>query len=300
MKRRNKGEGVPTNGGRWFLTYSDMITLLLALFIMLYSMSNIDAQKYKALGKGFQAAFHTAGNGGTGGGTGTATGSGVTLNQNGTFSVSSLSSGKSSTAKTNTTDALSEIFDILSDYVKQNNLQNEIELKNTGTYVQIHLKDIVLFNPNSAAMLDSSKPIMKEIETALAKVYDRIDHITISGHTADVVVDPAHSDELSWKLSTDRAVTVLNELIDYGLKENKLSIQGYAHYDPIATNSTTEGQAKNRRVEITIFKNPTTGTGATGRDKATMTTSGSSESSSSVSSQASSSSASASASAAKG
>ncbi|MCI1955096.1 MAG: flagellar motor protein MotB [Oscillospiraceae bacterium] len=270
MKLRKKPEDVPTNGSRWFLTYSDMITLLLALFIMLYSMSSINEKKYEAIAKSIRYAF----NGGTGTGTGTGGGTGsglpIVVGNASSAASGSTSSGKSPAVAGHSSDALSEIFDALSDYIQQNHLENEIGLENTGTYVQIHLKDVVLFNPNSAKMLSSSEPIMKEIEAALAKVYGRVDHITISGHTADVVVDPVHSDELSWQLSTDRAVTVLNELIRYGLSENKLSIQGYAHYDPIATNSTTEGQAKNRRVEITVFKNPTTGVGSTGRDKATM------------------------------
>ena len=265
MKRRKKANETPTNGGRWFLTYSDMITLLLALFLMLYSMSTVDAQKYKAMAVGFHSAFGT---GGTASGTGSGTGNayyyipGVT-----TTSSASSSLGK---VALRGEDALTEVYIILQNYITQNNLQNMIEVKDTGAYVQVHLKDIVLFNPNSATVLDSSKPILKEIETALSKVYSRIDHITISGHTADVVVDQQHSDAISWQLSTDRSVTVLNELIKNGLPENKLSIQGYAHYDPIATNSTAEGQAKNRRVEITIYKNPVVGTGATGRDKATL------------------------------
>ena len=87
-------------------------------------------------------------------------------------------------------------------------------------------------------------------------MYDKVDHITISGHTADVVVNSSKSGQISWKLSTDRAVTVLNSLTGYGLKEDKLSIQGYAHYDPIASNETEEGRAKNRRVEITVYKYP--------------------------------------------
>lgn len=263
--KRKKANDTPTNGGRWFLTYSDMITLLLALFLMLYSMSTVDAQKYKAMAAGFHSAFGT---GGTASGTGSGTGDayyyipGVTTSS----AVSSSLSGTGLRGE----DALTEVYVILENYITKNNLQNMIEVKDTGAYVQVHLKDIVLFNPNSATVLDSSKPILKEIETALSKVYSRIDHITISGHTADVVVDPQHSDAISWQLSTERSVTVLNELIKNGLPENKLSIQGYAHYDPIATNSTAEGQAKNRRVEITIYKNPVVGTGATGRDKATL------------------------------
>lgn len=281
MKKRKGTNDVPNNGGRWFLTYSDMITLLLALFIMLYAISNINAEKYKVVAKSFHSTFGTAG---TASGPGSGTGNayyyipGVTTSS----TVSSSLGGTGLRGE----DALTEVYVILENYITQNNLQNMIEIKDTGAYVQVHLKDIVLFNPNSATVLDSSKPILKEIETALSKVYSRIDHITISGHTADVVVDQQHSDAISWQLSTERSVTVLNELIKNGLPENKLSIQGYAHYDPIATNSTAEGQAKNRRVEITIYKNPVVGTGATGRDKATLASEASSSSPSSATSSA--------------
>ena len=266
------------------MTYSDMITLLLALFILLYSISNVDAQKYKLVAQSFRNAFGTGTGQGTGSGTGSGTGDaffyipGVTASSAVSGSKPLTGSGKVGE------DALTEVYVILENYIKQNGLQGMIEVKDTGAYVQVHLKDIVLFSPNSPVILENSKPIVKEIEIALSKVYDRIDHITISGHTADVVVDPQHSDALSWQLSTDRAVTVLNELIKNGLPEKKLSIQGYAHYDPIATNSTAEGQAQNRRVEITIYKNPIVGTGATGREKSTLASSDSTSPVSSASS----------------
>lgn len=269
MRKRKSPQDTPTNGGRWFLTYSDMITLLLALFLMLYSMSNVDAQKYKAIATGFHNTFGTAAGSGTGSGTGNA----YYYIPGVTTSTAPSGSGAVTLSEKNAADALTEVYVILQNYIRQNDLENEIEIKDTGAYVQVHLKDVVLFNANSATMLDSSKPIIREIETALSKVYGRIDHITISGHTADVVVDPQHSDAISWQLSTDRAVTVLNELIRNGLPEQKLSIQGYAHYDPIATNSTEDGRSKNRRVEITIYKNPVVGTGATGREKATLASS---------------------------
>lgn len=266
MKSKKKINVPPANGGRWFLTYSDMITLLLALFIMLYSFSSLNEKKYETLVKNLRVAF----NGGTesvvglGVGGSDSTVSGMVLSgSSAPASSDSSSASDSGTAAPN--QALDEVYRILSDYINQNHLGTEIELEKTGSYVQIHLTDVVLFSPNSAKMLSQSEPIMKEIEIALSKVYDRIDHITISGHTADVVVDPVHSDEISWQLSTNRAVTVLNELIHYGLKENKLSIQGYAHYDPIAPDTTEEGRSKNRRVEITVFRSPSTGVGATGR-----------------------------------
>lgn len=249
--KKSGGDEPPSDGNRWTLTYLDMITLLFALFIMLYAMSSINEKKYEQLAKGFRSAFNTtAVTSGSGAGTGTGSG---------------LGAGGSKTAGAKKTDALTEIYDVLADYIKQNHLENEIGLENTGTYVQIHLKDVVLFQPNKATMLKTSEPIMKEIEKALSSVYDRVDHITISGHTANVVVDQKNSDAISWQLSTERAVTVLNDLVGFGLKQNKLSIQGYAHFDQIAPDTTEETRAKNRRVEITVFKNPVTGTGATGR-----------------------------------
>lgn len=119
---------------------------------------------------------------------------------------------------------------------------------------------------------------MKEIEGAIASVYDYVDHVTISGHTADVVVNSTQSDQISWKLSTDRAVTVLNSMIGYGLKQDKLSIQGYSHFMPVASNDTPEGQAKNRRVEITIYKAPvpTNSKGAKNAEKPVLSSSTSS------------------------
>lgn len=271
--KKPSGEEPKQDGNRWTLTYLDMITLLFALFIMLYAMSSINEKKYEAVAKSFHAALNNAVTvSGTGFGDGMGFGYGATSSDSAAVDLSTLlssdaenSSGSSSGANGPVNDALTEIYNVLSEYIKQNNLQDEIGLEDMGTYVQIHLKDVVLFKGNSAEVLTTSEPILKEIEQALGKVYTRVDHITISGHTADVVVDPKNSDALSWQLSTDRAVTVLNELIRNGLPESKLSIQGYAHYDPIAPNNTEEGRSKNRRVEITIYKNPVEGMGPTGR-----------------------------------
>lgn len=241
-----EGHEEEENSERWLLTYSDMITLLLALFIILYSMSTIDAKKVAKMAENFGASLNngpttsaTAGaKAGTGtgsengAGTGTGTGNGVPM------------------------DALDEIYGVLQDYVTKNNLQNQVGLVNTDTYVKIHLKDTLMFVPDSARMLPASEPVLHEIEGALSKVYDRIDYITISGHTADVGEHTIASDQVSWRLSTERALTVMNSFVGYGLTEDKLSIEGFAHFSPIASNQTEAGRAKNRRVEITVVKNP--------------------------------------------
>lgn len=244
-KKRQEDESGKENSERWLLTYSDMITLLLALFIILYSMSTVDAKKVAQLAESFGVALNTASSAGAtpgkGGGTGAGAGKGTGYANGGAGAQ---------------VDALDEVYAILHTYVDNNHLQSQIGLVNTDTYVKIHLKDVLMFVPDSASMLPSSDPVMQEIQGAISKVYDRVDHITISGHTADVGPHTTAGDQVSWRLSTERAVTVLNKLIGYGLQEDKLSIEGYAHFSPIANNNTEEGRAKNRRVEITIYKNP--------------------------------------------
>lgn len=247
-KRKSEAEA-PENDERWLLTYSDMITLLLALFMILYSMSSIDAKKFAAMAEqgsqqmGTAAAAAAGGGGGTGtgGGTGSGTGSG---------------SGVGASELLPTMDALDEIYAVLSSYVEKNHLEDQIGLVNTDTYVKIHLKDKMMFVPDSSRMLPESEPVVAEVAEAIAKVYDRVDRITFSGHTADVGARTLRNDQIAWRLSTERAVTVLTKMIGYGMPQEKVSIEGYAHYSPVANNNLESGRAKNRRVEITIHKNP--------------------------------------------
>lgn len=243
LKRKKHEPEKEANNERWLLTYSDMITLLLALFIILYSMSTIDAKKTaqvaqqfaNALGTGTSAGTGGTGKGGTGGsGTGTGTGNGTGAQM----------------------DALDQVYDILQKYVDKNNLQSSINLDNTDNYVKIHLNNVLMFKPDSAEMLPASKPVLKEIAGAISQVYSRVDHITISGHTADTGERSLATDQVSWRLSTERAVTVLTSLVGDGMQEDKLSIEGYGYFNPVASNNNEAGRAKNRRVEITIYKYP--------------------------------------------
>lgn len=259
MKKSKKGHGEEhdSSSERWMLTYSDMITLLLALFIILYSMSTVEAKKFKELAQNFNSAFHGDQGGGGGGGTGTGNGAGAGTAGK-TIELSSLSSGSASAiggAAVKPADPLDEVYTTLSAYVERNDLEDQISLVNTDTYVQIRVKGVLMFYPDSPKMLESSKPIMDKISEVLVDIYDRVDHITISGNTADVAeVHTSQTDAFSWYLSINRADTVRKSLVANGLKEDKLSLEGHAHYNPVAKNDTEDGRAQNRRAEITVYK----------------------------------------------
>ncbi|HEX3040318.1 MAG TPA: flagellar motor protein MotB [Caproiciproducens sp.] len=244
MKKKASENEKEGNSERWLLTYSDMITLLLALFIILYSMSTIDAKKTAKVAQQFANALGTGTSASAGAGKGTGSGSGT-----GTGSGTGNGTGAQM-------DALDQVYDILQKYVDKNNLQSSIDLDNTDNYVKIHLNNVLMFKPDSAEMLPASQPVLKEIAGAISQVYDRVDHITISGHTADTGERSLATDQVSWRLSTERAVTVLTSLVGDGMQQDKLSIEGYGYFNPIASNNNETGRAKNRRVEITIYKYP--------------------------------------------
>lgn len=261
-KQAPEEEGESKNE-RWLLTYSDMITLLLALFIILYSMSNIEAQKVKQMAEGFSSAFHaTTTDGAANGGAGDGTGDGGIGDAVASGTESEAGAGEGAGAGDGAGTAvnpLDEVYKMLSEYVDQNHLSSQIALVNADSYVQIRIKGVLMFVPDSPQMLDSSKPIIQKISEALAEVYDRVDHITISGNTADVGEHNPQTDAFSWYLSINRADTVRRSLVEYGLHEDKLSLEGYAHYNPVASNDTEEGRSQNRRAEITVYKYPSKG-----------------------------------------
>ncbi|MFR3727406.1 flagellar motor protein MotB [Lacrimispora sp.] len=224
MGRRSiEPEAEKDNSERWLLTYSDMITLLLALFIIMYGMSSVDSQKVKEMSQGLEQALN-----------------------HGTSKTQTVKGGSVSA------DNLENVYKSLQAYIKERNLEQTIDLTSTGTTITIRMKDAMLFKPDTAELLPGSKPVIEEIARTLETIYSDINHITITGNTADLGNRDAYNEADSWQLSVNRAVTVLNQMTSIGLEADKMSIEGNSHYNPIASNDTEEGRAKNRRVEITI------------------------------------------------
>ena len=202
-----------------------MITLLLALFIILYGMSSVDTMKLKEMSHGLEQV----------------------LNHTGQVSGSTIGDSVSISAEN-----LDNVYLALKAYIADHSLGNMIDVSSNGSAVSIHLKDAMLFQPDTAILLPESKPVIQEISTSLEAIYSDINHITITGNTADLGHHDAANEADSWQLSVNRAVAVLNQMTTMGLEPGKMSIEGNSHYNPIASNDTEEGRAKNRRVEITI------------------------------------------------
>lgn len=116
----------------------------------------------------------------------------------------------------------------------------------------LQLPNEVLFDPGQVAIKPAGKTALTQIAAALKTVKDRV--FQISGHTDNVPIRTARYAS-NWELSTERAVQVVKLLVDDGVVPQMLSAAGYGEFDPIAGNQMPDGQAKNRRIEITLQPN---------------------------------------------
>lgn len=218
------------NSERWLLTYSDMITLLLALFIIMYSMSVLDAEKYKEVANAMSGALNNTEAGAGGGG-------GVSVDPS------------------TTQNALDTITTQIQQYITNNNMNGTLTVAKNANSVIINIQADALFYPDSSTLLPDSIPIIEDVSQVLNSVYTGIGNIYISGNTADIGVDTIEA----WNLSADRAVAVLVELVNDGLPQSKLIIEGRSHFNPVASNDSEANMAKNRRVDITITPDASNG-----------------------------------------
>lgn len=230
MARKHLEEEKKGDGERWLLTYSDLITLLLALFIIMYGMSSDDSAKLKNMSEALSQAF----------------------NGKQTEAVQQPQAAANMQNAAANADPVNSIYAQLNGYIVDKGLEDEVDMVKSDHSISIRLRDSLLFRGNSAVMNPDSVNTLEKVSDIIEQVYDKVNHVTITGNTADLGNRDAANEADSWQLSVDRAVKVLTVLTADGLKPDKLSIEGNSHYNPVSSNESAAGRAANRRVEITI------------------------------------------------
>jgi chemotaxis protein MotB len=235
----------------WLLPYSDLLTLLVALFIVLFASSSIDMQKFQSISNAFNAEL-------TGG-------SGMfdypsPLPEGSRGSSDEQAEEKetqedhyerdSSSLETEEQNRLAEIQQKINAYVLENGLSNQLTTSLTYEGLSFSIRDNILFDPGSADVHPDNMVVAQEISKLLEMDIPR--SIIISGHTDNI---PIHNAEYAsnWELSVMRAVNFMKILLENkNLQPELFTAKGYGEFQPIATNETKEGRAKNRRVEVLI------------------------------------------------
>lgn len=229
------------NSERWLLPYSDLMNLLLILFIILYAMSKTDVQKAsqvaEAMRKGFDASQSSTQQ------------SPVSQKTANTAIVQSQAASSASSAAAE--PDWSNLYDQVSKMVAQAGMQQKVDLTSTSKGLVITLKDNTLYTPGSAMMNQAGQNLVLQIGDALKQVNYAL--IIVEGHTDS---DPIHNAQFqdNIALSSARADNVERAFISRGLQAQKIAAMGRADTVPIAPNDTVENKAKNRRVVITIYK----------------------------------------------
>lgn len=233
----------------WLIPYSDMLTLLFALFIVLFAMSSIDAAKFKQMAVAFKSELS--------GGTGKKEFlSDQKPKSEKDLSANSLESEKmkkqaEAEVKQQEMNELKAVQKSIDQYISEKQLSSSFKTELTERGLMITILENVLFDSGKADVKVESLNIAKEMSNLLVSAAPR--EITVSGHTDNVPIANAQFAS-NWELSTQRAVNFMQALLQNDqLNPGKFSAIGYGEYRPIAPNDTPEGKAKNRRVEVFIL-----------------------------------------------
>jgi chemotaxis protein MotB len=282
--RRGGGHGGGHEGGdeRWLLTYADMITLLMALFMVLFSISSVNISKYQVLQRALQKAFM---GGVLDGGKSFQQGEptriqgvqSATASQqmDSTFQITSHNLiGKVAPAPTAAQKAaarkaaaeeqsnLEQIKDQVDSYAKLHGFSGLIQtsIDQRGLVIRL-LTDKVLFDSGHAELKATGSPILLEVSHLLVTTKFS-NAIAVEGNTDNVPISGGEFPS-NWELSTARANAVLEFFIHHSVPQHRLTVVGFADQNPIAPNDTADGRALNRRVDVVVLRNATQSQGAT-------------------------------------
>ncbi|OMP68132.1 flagellar motor protein MotB [Domibacillus epiphyticus] len=220
----------------WLIPYADLLTLLLALFIVLFASSTLDAKKFQAIAAVFSNEF----TGGTG-----------VMDFPSPVEDTMQETDEQEGLKAADREELEEMQKKMTAYIKENNLQDKVETVLNGEGLLLRIRDNVLFNSGAAEIQPDQLKIAEEISNLL--VMDIPRSIIISGHTDNVPIGTAQFAS-NWELSALRSVNFMKEILKNEKLDPRLfSSKGYGEYQPIASNVTKSGRAQNRRVEILIL-----------------------------------------------
>jgi chemotaxis protein MotB len=272
-KRAGHGGGEESEE-RWLLTYADMITLLMALFMVLFSISSVNVSKYQVLQHSLKAAFSgnilpggkaLSSQGATNNSshvpqaadlqavtpvTALSTPSATESTKSSSSSQSSAAAAAHQNAAAHESQVFAHIKERLESYAAKHGFSNSVKvaIEPKGLVIRV-LTDDLLFPSGQASLDNRAHGLLGEIAELLN--VDSTHPLDVEGNTDNV---PIHSSQFpsNWELSTARASTVVRFLIEHGVTPRRLTATGNADQHPLASDATAAGRARNRRVEIVM------------------------------------------------
>ena len=230
-----------SGGANWMDTYGDMVTLLLCFFVLLYSMSTIDQEKWMLIVQSF--------------------------NKNAIVSTDDTPRGPEGEdqdeggndmpmTQDEVETALDDLFKYLEEYVKEENYESSVSVSRGDGYVFISFNDAVFFDGDSYVLRPDGKEALNGIIPALSDAGPYIDELRVLGHTAQAAADSPNNPTTDRFLASNRSTVVLLYLQENIPQEQldpaRLVGVQYGQWRPIASNDERESRSQNRRVELII------------------------------------------------
>ncbi|TYO95537.1 OmpA/MotB family protein [Desulfallas thermosapovorans] len=245
VRRRRPKKGHGAGLERWLITYADMITLLLIFFIVMYTLSKLDAAKFETLAESLAAVFGAGG---------------MVLDSPGPEIIPGAPPEQMADIiremdeqGTETQLENLQLIDIksqLEEYIKQNGLEARVSVTSEERGVVLSFQNEVLFDLGSSQLTGQAREILSKVAPILAATPN---YIRVEGHTDDLPINTAQFPS-NWELSAARATNVVQEFIRvHGFEPRKLSASAYGEYRPRMPNSNPENRQLNRRVDLVIL-----------------------------------------------
>jgi len=242
LKMKKKSGG---GGANWMDTYGDMVTLLLCFFVLLYSMSTISEDKWKAIVQSFNpnAQFDPTE---------------IVGGNDGPSSDPEDLEGAPSTAdkeaeQQSIDEALDKLYEALKEYAEKSQMAEQIEITKGDGYVFVSFADSVFFLPDKYDLLPEGAAVLQEVSGIMGKAAEYIDEVRIMGHTAQASMSRPNYTLPDRLLSAERAAVATAYIQEYaGIDAARIISEGYGQHLPVAPNDTEEGRSRNRRVEILV------------------------------------------------
>src|SRR3954447_3015129 len=257
-RKRRGAAAEHDNEDRWLLTYADMITLLMALFMVMFSIANVNKAKLESLSQSLQEAF-----------SGKILPGGKSIQQSGanekpqrpsptppipaiTPLVAQVSQKDAQAQAQQEQDDFRRIKRDVDQYARTHGLSAKLEstITQRGLVIRL-LTDKVLFDSGQAVLKPQAGPLLAQVShlVRLAPGHD----VMVEGHTDSVPIRGSVY-PTNWELSTARASPVVRALVEDGARTIRMGASGYAALHPISSNTTPAGRSRNRRVEIVLLR----------------------------------------------
>ncbi len=256
----------------WQGTFGDLMNLLLCFFVLLFSMATMDAAKFEEVAASFSSAFGIFSGGEIAIGKGALIGDGVSQLTELSSYVTSMGLAQSGEDSDSEKDAVGEmeehelkealeekqleasqeLAEEIQEAIEEGEIENAVFLNYTSQYVELTIQGSILFNSGKVDIKEDALPVIDKVGQILEAYAGGT--IEIEGHTDNVPMGGGGKYSNNDELSSGRALSIFNYFVENtNLDPSKLLHTGRGEYDPIADNSTDEGRARNRRVEIKIY-----------------------------------------------